>query len=107
MGDGIIHPDWERNMSKSIGAAVLVSALFVAGGAAAEGMLLDFAADKVIKKYETATCEELKAQKGEPPTEMEKMAIDFLHHDAGARKAFLDKIAAPVVNKMIECGLVP
>jgi len=94
-------------MSKSIGAAVLVSALFLAGGAAAEGMLLDFAADKVIKKYETATCEELKAQKGEPPSEREKLAIDLLHHDAGARKAFLDKIAAPVVNKMIECGLVP
>src|SRR5271163_2552895 len=104
MGDGTIHPDWERNMSKSIGAAVLVSALFLAGGAAAEGMLLDFAADKVIKKYET--CEELKAQKGEPPSEREKLAIDLLHHDAGARKAFLDKIAAPVVNKMIECGLV-
>jgi hypothetical protein len=107
MGDGTIHPDWERNMSKSIGAIVLVSALLVTGSAAAEGLLLDFAADKVIKRYETATCEELKAQKGEPPSEREKLAIDFLHHDAGARKAFLDKIAAPVVNKMIECGLVP
>ncbi len=94
-------------MSKSIGAAVLISALFVAGGATAEGMLLDFAADKVIKKYQTATCDELKAQKGEPPSEMEKLAVDFLHHDSGARKAFIDKIAAPVMNKMIECGLVP
>jgi hypothetical protein len=94
-------------MSKSIGAAVLVSALFIAGGAAAEGRMLDFAADKVIKKYETATCEELKAKKDEPSSEMEKMAVDFLHHDAGARQAFLDKIAAPVMNKMIECGLVP
>jgi hypothetical protein len=32
-------------MTKSIGAAVLVSALFVASGALAQGMLLDFAAD--------------------------------------------------------------
>ena len=94
-------------MSKWFGAVVLVSTLLIAGRAAAEDRLLDFAANKVIKKYETATCEELKAQKGEPPSEMEKLAIDFLHHDDGARKAFLDKIAAPVVNKMIECGLVP
>jgi hypothetical protein len=94
-------------MGKSIGAAVLVSALFVAGHAAAEDRLVDFAAGKVIKKYETATCEELKAKKDEPPSEMEKLAVDFLHHDTGARKAFIDKIAAPVMNKMIQCGLVP
>jgi hypothetical protein len=94
-------------MSKWFGAVVLVSTWLVAGNAAAEDRLLDFAAGKVIKKYGTATCEELKAQKGEPPSEMEKLAIDFLHHDAAARTAFLDKIAAPVLNKMIECGLVP
>lgn len=38
----------------SIRAATLVASLFVAGGAAAQGMLLDFAADKVIKKYQSA-----------------------------------------------------
>lgn len=27
--------------------------------------------------------------------------------DAQARKAFIDKIAAPVLNKMFECGLIP
>lgn len=94
-------------MSKSIGAAVLVSALFVAEGAIAQGMLLDFAADKVVKKYETAKCEELKAQKGEPPSEKQKMAIEFLRNDSQARKAFIDKIAPTVLNKMFECGLIP
>jgi len=68
----------ERNVSKSIGAAVCPFALIAAGGVAAQGMLVDFAADKVIKKYEAATCEQLKAQKDEPRTEREKMAIDFL-----------------------------
>jgi hypothetical protein len=35
------------------------------------------------------------------------MAIDYLHHDSQARVAFIDKIAAPVLNKMFECGLIP
>jgi hypothetical protein len=94
-------------MTTSIRAATLLAALLAAGGAAAQGMLLDFAADKVIKKYESSTCDELKAMKGQPPSEKEKMAIDFLRDDAQARKAFIDKIAAPVLNKMFECGLIP
>jgi len=97
----------ERNVSKSIGAAVCSFALIAAGGVAAQGMLLDFAADKVIKKYEAATCEQLKAQKDEPRTEREKMAIEFLRNDSQARVAFIDKVAAPILNKMFECGLIP
>jgi hypothetical protein len=102
-----IKQDQEDKMTKSIGAAVLVSALFVASGALAQGMLLDFAADKVIKKFTTSTCEELKAMKGEPPSEKEKMAIDFLHSDQQARKDFIDKIAPVVMNKLFECGMIP
>ena len=85
----------------------IFSALVAAGAVAAQGMLLDFAADKVIKKFTTASCEELKAQKTEPPSEKEKMAIDFLKNDSEARKAFIDKIAPTVMNKMFECGLIP
>ena len=59
-------------MRRTIGAAIFVSALLVAGGATAQGMLLDFAADKVVNKYKTATCDELKAQKTEPPSEKGK-----------------------------------
>jgi hypothetical protein len=94
-------------VSKSIGVAVFISALMVAGAAAAQGMLLDEAADKVIKKYQEATCEQLKAQESKPPSEREKLAIDFLRHDSQARVTFIDKIAAPVLNKMFECGLIP
>ncbi len=94
-------------MKKSIGVAVFVSALIVAGAVAAQGMLLDAAADKVIKKYEAATCDQLKAQKGEPPTEKEKIAVNFLRNDSQARVAFINKIAAPVLNKMFECGMIP
>jgi hypothetical protein len=59
-------------------------------------MLLDFAADKVIKKYESANCDELKAMKGQPPSEKEKMAIDFLRDDPQrARKAFIGRRGGP------------
>jgi hypothetical protein len=94
-------------MSKSISIAVFVSATIVAGAVAAQGILLDSASDKVIQKYQTATCDQLKAQKSEPPSEKEKVAIEFLHHDSQARMAFINKIAAPVLNKMFECGLIP
>jgi len=61
----------------------------------AHGMLLDFAADRVIQKYQTSTCEQLKAQRDEPKSEKDKLAIEFLRNDPQARVAFIDKIAAP------------
>jgi len=70
-------------------------------------MLLDYAADRVIQKYTTETCEQIKAQRDEPKSEKDKLAIDFLRNDSQARVAFIDKIAAPVANKMFECGLFP
>jgi hypothetical protein len=94
-------------VSKSIGVAVFVSALIVAGAVAAQGMLVDAAADRVIKKFEAATCDELKAQRKEPPSEKERMAMDLLRDDPKARVAFIDKIAAPVLNKMFECSIIP
>jgi hypothetical protein len=97
----------KRNMSRSIGVVVLVSASFVAGAVAAQGVLVDAAADKVIKKYQAATCDQLKAQKLEPPSEKEKIALDMLRDDPKARVAFVDKIAAPVLNKMFECSMIP
>ena len=94
-------------MRKSYGVAVFVSALVVAGAVAAQGMLVDAAADKVIAKYQAASCDQLKAQKSEPPTEKEKIALDLLRADSKARVAFVEKIAAPVLNKMFECSMIP
>ena len=93
-------------MNKLLAAVAGFLALIGAGVASAQGMLLDAAADKVIKKYQTATCEELKAPKP-PPTEKEKEAIEFLRNDSQARIFFINKIAAPVLNKMFDCGMIP
>jgi len=94
-------------VSKSISIAVFVASLIAAGAVAAQGMLVNDAADKVIKKYQAASCDQLKAQKAEPPSEKEKIALDFLREDPKARVAFIDKIAAPVLNKMFDCGMIP
>jgi len=95
-------------MRKAISTGAFMAALIAAGAVAAQsGMLLDAAADKVITKYQESTCDQLKAQKKDPPTEKEKLAINFLRNDSQARVAFINKIAAPVLNKMFECGLIP
>lgn len=94
-------------MSKSIGVAVLVTASIVAGPVAAQGMLLEYAADEMVQKFQSSTCEQLKAQKGKPPTDKAKAAAELLRNDAQAREFFVKKVAAPVLNKMFECGMIP
>ena len=78
-----------------------------AGGVAAQGVILDIVANKVIDKYQSATCEQLWQQKAEPKSQREQEAIQFLRSDPTARTAFINKVAGPVVNKMFECGMVP
>jgi hypothetical protein len=71
--------------------------------------IMDKVADKIIQKYQTSTCEQLWLKKSEkaPPTPEEQKAIAFLKSDPQMRAAFINKIAAPIANKMFECGMVP
>lgn len=97
-------------MSKPMRAVMIVLGVIVviaAGGWLSRGMVLNSAADEVIKKFQAATCEQLKAQKDEPASMMKKAAVWFLHAEPQARVAFIDRIAVPVLNKMIECGMAP
>ncbi len=71
--------------------------------------VLDKVAEKVVAKYQSSTCEQLwqkKSQKA-PPSAEEQKVIQFLKGDPQARQHFIDKIAAPIANKMFECGMVP
>ena len=86
---------------------MFVAAVVVAGAVSAEGMLVEAAANKVIQKYQTASCDQLKTQKSEPPSAKEKIALDLLREDPKARVAFVDQIAAPVLNKMFEYNMIP
>ncbi len=73
--------------------------------------ILDKIAEKVIQKYQQSTCEQLwqeRAQKDKAPKpQMEQGALDMLKSDPQMRSAFINKVAAPIANKMFECGMIP
>jgi len=49
-----------------------------------------------------------KAQaKNKPKSQQEQEAIGILRNDQQMRAAFINKIAAPIANKMFECGMIP
>ena len=94
-------------MNKRVSLLVVASALCVAGIAGGQGRIMDMVADKVVNKYQSATCEQLWQQKNEPKSPEEQRAVQFLKNDPQARTAFLNKVAAPIANKMFECGMIP
>jgi hypothetical protein len=94
-------------MSRRVGMIVVALALLVVGVAAAQFPLLDMVANNVIQKYQQATCEQLWQRRGKPKTAQEQEAIKLLRGDPQMRTAFINKIAAPVANKMFECGMLP
>jgi hypothetical protein len=71
--------------------------------------LLDMAANKVITKYQNSTCEQLWAERAnkQPPTPQQQKVIAFLKSDPTMRTLFINKVAAPIANKMFECGMIP
>jgi hypothetical protein len=91
---------------------LIPAALLIAAGVAyAQYPIMDMVADKVIQKYQSSSCEQLwqeKAQgQGKPKPEMEQRAIQALKQDPQMRQAFFNKVSAPIVNKMFECGMIP
>jgi hypothetical protein len=82
-------------------------ALLLAGVAGAQFPVLDLAAEKVVQKYAQSTCEQLWQQRGTPKSAQEQELITLLRGDVQMRTAFINKIAAPVANKMFECGMIP
>ena len=71
--------------------------------------ILDGVADKIVQKYQVSSCEQLwekKSQKA-PPTPEEQKVIQLLHNDPQMRAAFINRVAAPIANKLFECGMIP
>lgn len=89
--------------------AVALTLLYVTLGVAQQYPIMDKIADKVVQKYQTSTCEQLWQQKSQkkPPSPEEQKAIQMLKGDPQMRAAFINKIAAPIANKMFECGMIP
>src|SRR6266496_2749642 len=102
------------SMIKKITSASFFTAaivLFCTAINAQEFPIMDRIADKVIQKYQQATCEQLwqeRAEKGKAPKpQMEQEALQMLKSDPQMRAAFINKVAAPIANKMFECGMIP
>jgi hypothetical protein len=92
--------------------ALVLLLLYVGIAAAQESYpIMEKVAERVIQKYQTSSCEQLAMQKSHPPTgeraEIEHRVIELLHNDPQMRTAFLNRVAAPIANKLFECGMIP
>jgi ABC-type Fe2+-enterobactin transport system substrate-binding protein len=98
-----------------IGTRTLLAGLLclAATGAYAQGdyPIMDRIAQRVVEKYQTSSCQQLAAQRGQRPTgrrgEIEARVVRMLHQDPQMRQAFLNKVAAPIANRLFECGIIP
>ncbi len=89
----------------------LVLVLLYAGVASAQHPILDAVANKVVQKYQNATCEQLwqerAEQQGQPKPAREQEMIQLMQSDPQLRAEFLNIVAAPIANKMFQCGMIP
>jgi len=69
--------------------------------------IMNKVADKVIQKYRQSSCQQLMAQRGQPRNPQEQRALQLLRDDPNMRRAFIDRVAAPIANKLFECGMIP
>jgi hypothetical protein len=99
---------------KGLSVAALMSIIFTIPAAAQtppemppDGPMLDMLAGMVVENYKSASCEDLKGKKGGPPPQIVAAAVSFLRSNPPLRVKFINKIAAPIANKMFDCGMVP
>ncbi|HEX4022773.1 MAG TPA: hypothetical protein VHX63_16630 [Acidobacteriaceae bacterium] len=71
--------------------------------------LVDTLANKVILKYQTSSCTQLRLKKleKEPPSAQQQKIIQYMKNNPQMRTYFINKVAAPIANKMFECGMIP
>ena len=97
-------------MKRTFLLTLVAALLYVTVGSAQQQYpVMDAVANKVIAKYQNSTCEQLWQKKSAktPPSPEEQKVIQFLKNDPQMREAFINKIAAPIANKMFDCGMIP
>ncbi|MFM0207995.1 hypothetical protein PQQ96_11340 [Paraburkholderia sediminicola] len=98
-------------MARRLRWLAIVSVALFGTVAIAQYPAIDMVAGKVVQKYQGSTCEQLwqeRAQKNsQPKSEREQQAVQLLRNDPQMRAAFIDKVAAPIANKLFECGMIP
>ena len=87
---------------------IAVAASLAAGIAYAQKYpILDAVAGKVVQRYQSASCEQLWEKKGAAKSPEEQRVIGLLKSDPQMRTEFINRVAAPIANKMFECGMIP
>jgi len=96
-------------MKRSALLALAAALFYVSVGSAQQYPVMDAVANKIIAKYQSSTCEQLWQKKSSktPPGPEEQKVIQLLKSDPQMRTAFINKIAAPIANKMFDCGMIP
>jgi hypothetical protein len=108
LSNGIVFVgDEEKALMKRSYLRSSVLGLLLVSGSDAQYPAMEALAKKVVQKYQQATCEQLLEKRGQPKSPQEQEAIQLLRNDPARRAAFLDKVAAPIANKMFECGMIP
>jgi hypothetical protein len=69
--------------------------------------ILDRVAQRVVQKYENSSCEEIAAMRVRPRPQAEQRFVEALRQNPQMREAFINRVAAPIANKMFACGLIP
>jgi hypothetical protein len=69
--------------------------------------IIDRIANHVVEKYQNSSCQQLMAQRNQPHSMEEQHAIQALRGDPQMRREFIDRVAAPIANKLFECGMIP
>jgi hypothetical protein len=73
--------------------------------------IMDMIADNLVQRYQQSSCEQLRNERAEkqrrPISEKEQEAAQMLRDDPQMRAAFIDRVSAPIANKLFECGMIP
>jgi hypothetical protein len=96
-------------MNKHTCLFALLLALLYVTVAVAQHPVLDAVANKVVAKYQSSTCQQLMQQKAQkqPPSPGEQKAMEMLRTDPQMRHEFVSIVADQVVDKLIQCGMIP
>lgn len=69
--------------------------------------ILDRVAQRVVQKYQSSSCEQIAAMRTRPRPQMEQRLVQAMRQNPQMREAFINRVAAPIANKLFECGLIP
>jgi hypothetical protein len=109
-----LKPPWKKVTMRQFRWLALAFSLSCVGHGAAHAQqypLLDKLAQRVVDKYQNSSCQQLAVERGQRPTgrkeATEQRVLEMLHSDANMRNEFINRVAAPIANKLFECGMIP